>query len=461
MLTRRQPQNAAQHIGSSRLERMPTELVLHVGSFLPVESRVALALTSRIMMSKIGGIGRGSRNMLNETYDDGYGVGDRKTTYSDDESSDGFDDESDDESSDESSDGHDADMDDIPYDEEDGNDIFSSRRAFLTLLERDSPVLIRCDYCEKLHSPFCPNKDPGHCGAPDNSILIYLSKRREVRITVSLVRAASCWRERGLKSYRTLLDSLAYSCITKVPRTQFSYQKQTKAKVRSSGDVILKQEFVIVSRRFGNGSIPTPHDLAVLNCVLGWASRTGWDRPKELNFNLQPYGDLLKTTCQSTEEVNGWGDCQDHSHKFNYDCFRDDIVAPRRILSPQLLCLLTHGLPCEQCNTNRNAKMLLGRADGRCCRAIDYSLNARDVTLEGKVGRVFIITAWKNFGNGCRTSHCYWESHFETSRHCASSSCGTGRGGIGEHCEAYEKIDGGALYVPRISERLIRELLKE
>src|SRR5689334_20432189 len=71
------------------------------------------------------------------------------------------------------------------------------RMLLLELLERDSLLLTRCDYCRRLHSPLWTGDvhDYQTCGHYKNAVQV---PQGRLSITLALIRRAVLWNRRGL-----------------------------------------------------------------------------------------------------------------------------------------------------------------------------------------------------------------------------------------------------------------------
>ena len=290
---------------SCRLEQLPVELIHMIRSNLPPESRIALALTSRLIFSIMGGVGRGTWNDVPRR-----GL-DQAISQ--------------------------ADPDDLHL---------PPRMALLTLLERDMLLLTRCDCCQILHSPLlldaCPNHPFPNGMSRCDTTRIHLSIEGG-KIILPLIRAAVNWDRRGWDA-GSLLD-----CLT---RAHLNYRdwgvRYTTSQARVvNGRVLSKHEAVIFDRTLPLNDCATASGLVALNQSV--AARFLKDNepyylPVEMpwwpGYDASHLADVRTTKCKARHGL----DCTAQQP----GCYLDKEVTPRR-LQPYLRCLLTHKLPCNRC----------------------------------------------------------------------------------------------------------------
>ncbi|KAK4034175.1 hypothetical protein C8A01DRAFT_39347 [Parachaetomium inaequale] len=277
---------------ASFIERLPSELVLLIAKQLPVESRIALALTSHIMMGKSGGIGSTG-----------------------------------------------GDLNDRPEGDA------TPRMLLLELLERDSLLLTRCDYCRTLHSPlWTGNGDARRCGGYKNCLLVWHSL---TKMTLPLIRRAMDWKSRGLDA-ASLLAHVSWTSAETLCDSHYRYLVESRARA-VGGAVILKQQVCVVRNAPCSPSGgPMALDLAALGHILGVVMPCS---QLDVVLGLRVLEGLKTAKCRAKHKK---------PLRHSYKCYRDDKRPPLRALNPTLRCLLTHEIPCK---SRCSKKTFLGRVD--------------------------------------------------------------------------------------------------
>ncbi|KAH6844554.1 hypothetical protein B0I37DRAFT_164929 [Chaetomium sp. MPI-CAGE-AT-0009] len=384
------------------IEQLPSELICRIGEYLPVESRITLALVSRTMRFKSGGIGAGTTNIALDE----------------------------------------ARMED---EDEDGNSSLSTpRMLLLELLERDFPLLTRCDYCRTLHSPLALNDPLRQCGETRNCFEDEVSDLDSVQITLPLVRRAVMWDQQGLDADSLFAIARCNSVNKLGSSAPYRFASTICARV-SRGCVIVKKELFIARKTHRSGD-PTARDLAALDEILCEGSHSWVSFQDSYMFPARKY----KTPGCLTRE-NAAGETLYPSFKG----FRDDICPPRRALPPTLRCILTHKLPCRSLNGHKKG-MFPGVVEGSKDCFVDYSAAAIPVAdPRNPWDRVLVFTSWRDLGSGDSKDDAKWFGRssdlWTTEFGYHYYKCRIRNGSrVGDAYEAFEGAAEGAPYVPTL-----------
>ncbi len=465
------------------LERLPQELLLNICSFLPIESHVALAMTSRTMEWKLGqtfwidDVHDEDEEMLREKEaeavtkqnknDNSKSEGGLMEGYADwwDKNKEGWEEykfrggevngnnNPDDSHDNGGGDGGGGD---------DSNDGGGGSRphpqglvlmpptphmSLLELLERETlkKLCTRCGYCRIIHPAICPvdneNKAWRLCRHTNNRTH-WLDDT--ITISLPLVRTAVLLAERDVSDGSQLDSILAGLCrttATELPATDLRYLIDHQARVVNGCVMLRKQVFIPYKGRRGTSLNPSARDLAALDYILSWAA-AGKRLP------VPPLGLYLEGLCcmQTVEYVP--------PDAPEYCMYRDDIGPTPKMLDRRLQCLLTHPMPCLQCAKKDDP---LGGVEGDWDMFVDQSINT--VPLPGNPrGRVLVFTVWINIGAGEWPGDVRWLARpgpFEDVTRLYRYSIG---GRPGDIYEAYEGTSEGSPYIPPLLPHIVEQL---
>jgi hypothetical protein len=335
---------------TSPIEQLPSELVYLIGEYLPVESRITLALASRTMMFKSGGIGAGTAN--------------------------------------------------IAFDEATPrSSILTPHMLLLELLERQFPLLTRCDYCRIIHSPLALNDRQRQCGEGHNCFENQVSYWDSVQITLPLVRRAVLWDRQGLDGDSLLAIARCNSVNKLGSGAPYRFASTLCARVSRGCVIVKKQLFVARKAACHRSGKPTARDLAALDEILSegshsWVSFRGAYRFREREYKT-PW-------CLAKEKAAG------KTLYPSFKGFRDDICPPRTALTPTLRCILTHELPCRLPNCHKK-DIFPGVVKGSTAAFIDHSATAIPVAdPRNPWDRVLVFTSWQDLGSGDSKDDAKW-----------------------------------------------------
>lgn len=326
----------------------------------------------------------------------------------------------------------------------------SALMELLELLERDSILLTRCDYCRVLHSPLW---DPYNHGCGECTHYAAL-RRGDVNITLPLVRRAVLWHRRGLdansllaivnkNSYAERLHDTGYSCLV-------DYS------ARAVGNSVILRQQVLVSRNgpfSGHNGTPSARDIAALSYLPRDLLAPGW--LGDVEYHLEDLKNMTTPQCRAFGHLR-----HPDSVMHGYRCYRDDKGPSRRALRPALRCLLTHRVPYTACPNKNDG--LFGRVDGSSMYFEDYSQNAIALP-DSPWGRVLVFTLWRDLGDGSSKDDAKWRMQprpgivFDGS---FAEYRGTHGSRPGDVYEAYEGARQGTPYVPVLSKSVARRLLE-
>ncbi|KAK3290874.1 uncharacterized protein B0H64DRAFT_410851 [Chaetomium fimeti] len=388
------------------MERLPCELIRIIGEHLPVESRVTLALASRILMFKSGGIGPGSNNIaLDEN---------------------------------------------PPSQVEEDDDAYpppTPRMMLLELLEHESQLLTRCDYCRTLHSPLStsahnvlrPCHQPTRCFAPP------VGCWGALQITLPLIRRAVIWDRQGLEA-----DSLlaAASCSTANPNPPDSpYRSLSTLRARVCGGSVVVRTQIFVARTAPSRptSLPAARDLAALDDILRRASQSWVTGTKAHERPTRKYKTpkcLAKVDAASRKTI----------HRHTVGCYRADAGPPRSELPYKLRCMLMHNVPCRSRGCRRVGDFPGHVGGSRDC-FLDHAATAIPLAdPRSPWDRVLVFTSWRDLGSGDSKHDAKWAAR--SGYQCAwpdRNHRADHRSRVGDAYEAFEGAAEGAPYVPELS----------
>jgi hypothetical protein len=412
-----QPECNELYYPTSELECIPSEVILLICKELPIESRIALALTSHTMMFKTGGIGRAINSTLS---DEATVPGTRKDNRGD----------------------HDNDVDDEEDDWEEADEEEDPRMPLLELLERDHLLLTRCDYCRVLHSALWSGNDGDgeRCGELGNSVSVRSTK---APITLPLVRAAARWSRQGLDA-DSLLAHARGSHVEDMYQTSYRIVTECRPRVARGSVILRNQLFVARKAPYGPIGHPSARDV----CALGelYQYLTGW--APDLGYPRGCLEGMAKPNCS----------CIGNHH--TYRCYPDDNGPRLAALPPRLRCLLNHPMPCRYATCRRKKFVKLGRVDGDHFFFLDHSVNAIPAP-EGPWDRVLVFTSWHNLGDGSSRNDVRWvmrpTGSFQVpwQVHKSRKDNGSRRG---DAYEPYEGAGEGTLYVPELPRSVAKKL---
>lgn len=339
-----------------------------IGDNLPAQSRTALAVTSRSMFSRLGGVAPGSGNHS-----------------------------------------HDAIETEITRDPPPPP---TPKMEFLELLERDSPGLVRCGYCRTLHSPTTPGPDgPGtrRCEAGGRALLLKGINRR---ITQPLVRAA-VQRSRAGFDPGVLLGRLNRHVRKRLPHSPYTALVDYEARVVDGSVMLRKQVFVARDGPYtGPGGSPTSAELCTLAGALRKMQGAG-DPPDKLWWGLcaipvrQCVVDAFGPAAIRAES-DGEDDRPAAKRPAVCTHARLDVGPPRRPLPTwEYFFRPLFDERSNKCCTRWAP--VLGHVQAIHEEFLDYSMTAHPAPEEVG-GRTLVFTWWRNLGDGSSPDEARWRA---------------------------------------------------
>jgi hypothetical protein len=323
----------------------------------------------------------------------------------------------------------------------------SALMELLELLERDSLLLTRCDYCRVLHSPFSVTYGYG-CGKCSHSVSLL---RGDANMSLPLVRRAMLWHRRGLDS-DSLLAMIRKNSYFK-PLSDTGYLCFVDFRARAVGNsVILRQQlFIARGSPFVGSGRPSARDIVALRHAPGISLTRSW--LWDAGYHLEDLDAMTMPQCQASRHPG--------SALHTYSCYRDNIGPSPHELRPPLRCLLIHDLPCTLCPKDED-EGFFGRVDGNKTFFEDYSQNAIPVP-DDPWGRVLVFTFWRDLGDGSSVDEAKWRMQprpgvvFDASFADYRKTHGSRPGDV---YEAYEGARQGTPYVPVLPKSVARQLLE-
>jgi len=326
---------------TSRLEHLPIEMVFLIANKLVGEARIALALTSRTMMSVLG---PSTLNVAHCRQNGRWAVSFQK---------------------------------------------LYRRESLLELLERDSPVLVVCDTCAHLHS-FLPLPRLPLDGDESNRMACQDPEERldlsgtNVTLTQPFIRKVVLLHRAGY-DVSPHLGLLACTTPNRPRRGAYHFVMDDQARAVDSSLLLRRQLFVTRGSPFRGGT-PSVRDLLSLWSVLRSAHLPSWESQLDLDRSL--LGGLAAPASCKTRHLRA----EPSAHVAA--CYPDDAVPPPGALAPSWQCLLSHPVPCC-CPLEGTFK---GHVGGEDAWFMDHCISVLPAPQCGW-GRVLVFTAWRDLGD--------------------------------------------------------------
>ncbi len=386
---------------TSRLEHLPCELVFLVANELDGVSRIALALTSRTMMSVLGP----------HTFDVARCRG------------------------------------------RVGLARLYLRESLLELLERDSPVLAVCDECGTLHpsvplstlslpGEWCDTVDVLRCEHPDNRLDL---SGTNVSITRPFVRKVMLLHRAG-HDVSPQLDLVARTTPTRPRRGPYRFIMEDRARISGDSLLLRRQLFVTRASPFQSGT-PSVRDLLGLSSILSIMHMKDWKPQVDLN---QPLLDKL-TAPAACRTRHSRADPSAHLAA----CYPDGTAPPTGALAATWHCLLTHPVPC--CCPVEGA--FKGCVEGHGGWFMDHCISVLPASQQSGWDRVLVFTAWRDLGDGI-SRYDGSVNDYKWGFDPPDDEFREGRGSrLGDVYEQYEGVaEGTVVYTPELPQHVAERL---
>ncbi|KAK3685316.1 hypothetical protein B0T22DRAFT_214561 [Podospora appendiculata] len=285
----------------------------------------------------------------------------------------------------------------------------------LLLLERDSDLVVACGHCLRLHSPFIQpgNSLGGTKSRPEccdkysdtpfvmNPAMCRLLAKRYIRhkpygnLITAAVRNSKCILS-DFKCFTT--RDMRFVDGNLLLRTQSFF-----APLNINGDITGRSVFIFHHMLRSKLQLCRHHS---------WTSFCGLDL-RNRDYTAFETDDRFATS-HDTAHHEYYGRAEDHHPEA---CYRKGLV-PRDVfkgaLQPHLKCALLHPQPCRSNKACLEAtggpRQRVGRVQSCKKCWTDFSVSAQDV---GGVGRVMVLTTWKDIGGLGPGGSAKWFSHHE------------------------------------------------